>query len=233
MVNEATFSATGYVATEPKLGWTRDGTRTLFMRVGWTPRRLDKRTGEWADQATSFVSVICYRRVAENASNCLRRGDPVVVKGTLRVREYGEENGPKRSTVEVLADSIGHDLSKGTSFFKKSTAQLEKTAAERERESGGSARDPLLGDRDTGQWGSGESDGYFPGPDDDELASGEFSGAGLSRAGFPETELPETELAGAELPGSGMSGAQEFDDEEARQLLADAEDAAEPVGAAN
>ena len=39
MVNEATFSVSGYVATQPKGGWTRDGTRTVFMRLGWTPRR--------------------------------------------------------------------------------------------------------------------------------------------------------------------------------------------------
>jgi single-strand DNA-binding protein len=210
MVNEASFCVTGYIATQPKLGWTRNGTRTLFMRLGWTPRRVDKSTGEWADQPTSFVSVICYRRVAENASECLRRGDPVVIKGTLRVREYGEENGPKRSTVEVVADAIGHDLSRGTSFFKKTTEQLEKTAAEREREQemAASGREPLLADRSAALIGpapqaSGESDEPYPLPDD-------------------------LEQAGAEL-----AGADEFDDEEARQMLAREGEAAEPVGAAS
>jgi len=191
MVNEATVSVSGYIATQPKGGWTRDGTRTVSMRLGWTPRRIDKTTGEWVDQPSSFVSVICYRKVAENAALCLRRGDPVLVKGSLRVREYGEE--PKRTAVEVIADTIGHDLSRGITIFKKATEQLEKTASEIEA----AAREPLPGDRQPAQPASQQPEG------DDEAAS-------------------HLELAGSE----------EFDDEEARQMLAGADEAAEPVGAA-
>ena len=194
MVNEATVSVSGYIATQPKGGWTKDGTRTVSMRLGWTPRRIDKTTGEWVDQPSSFVSVICYRKVAENAALCLRRGDPVVVKGSLRVREYGDE--PKRTAVEVIADTIGHDLSRGITFFKKATEHLEKTAAERELVEA-AAREPLSGDRDGAQAASQQPGG------DDEAPS-------------------HLELAGSE----------EFDDEEARQMLAGADEAAEPVGAA-
>jgi single-strand DNA-binding protein len=195
MVNEATVSVSGYIATQPKGGWTKDGTRTVSMRLGWTPRRMDKTTGDWVDQPSSFVSVICYRKVAENAALCLRRGDPVVVKGSLRVREYGEE--PKRTAVEVIADTIGHDLSRGITIFKKATEQLEKTAAERELEMEAAAREPLPGDSQPAQPASQQAEG------DDEAPS-------------------HLELAGDE----------EFDDEEARQMLAGADEAAEPVGAA-
>jgi len=194
MVNEATISVSGYIATQPKGGWTKDGTRTVSMRLGWTPRRIDKTTGEWVDQPSSFVSVICYRKVAENAALCLRRGDPVVVKGSLRVREYGDE--PKRTAVEVIADTIGHDLSRGITFFRKATEQLEKTVAERELVEA-AAREPLPGDREGAQPANQQPEG------DDEAPS-------------------HLQLAGGE----------EFDDEEARQMLAGADEAAEPVGAA-
>jgi single-strand DNA-binding protein len=165
------------------------------MRLGWTPRRIDRTTGEWTDQPTSFISVICYRKVAENAALCLRRGDPVVVKGNLRVREYGDEKGPKRTSVEVVADSIGHDLSRGITIFKKSTEQLEKTAAEREQQEAAVAREPLPGDLDAAE-----------------------------RPGRPDEDPGHDDLEPA--------GGEEFDDEEARQMLADAGEAAEPVGAA-
>jgi len=170
MVNEATVSMSGYIATQPKGGWTKDGTRTVSMRLGWTPRRIDKTTGEWVDQPSSFVSVICYRKVAENAALCLRRGDPVVVKGSLRVREYGEE--PKRTAVEVIADTIGHDLSRGITFFKKATEQLEKTAAERELVEA-AAREPLLGDREGAQAASHQPEGDDEAPSRLELAGSE------------------------------------------------------------
>ena len=76
MANEASFSVSGYVATEPKPGVTKGGARSLYMRVGWTPRWLDRATGDWADQPTSFVSVICYRKVAENAAGVPAPGRP-------------------------------------------------------------------------------------------------------------------------------------------------------------
>jgi single-strand DNA-binding protein len=157
----------GYIATQPKGGWTKDGTRTLSMRLGWTPRRIDKSTGEWVDQPSSFVSVICYRKVAENAALCLRRGDPVVVKGNLRVREYGDE--PRRTAVEVIADTIGHDLSRGITIFKKATEQLEKTAAEIEA----AAREPLPGDRQPAQLASQLPEEDDEAPSHLELAGGE------------------------------------------------------------
>ncbi len=211
MANEATFSVTGYVATPPRSGWTRDGTRTLYMRVGWTPRRIDKRTGEWADQATSFVSVTCYRKVAENAAACLRRGDPIVLKGTLRVREYGDD---KRVTVDVFADSIGHDLSRGVTIFKKSTEQLEQTALEREREMAGAGRAPLYGDQDASER-TGQPDGGQP-------------GAGQPGARQLDSEVPDPETP--DLEGVSDSDVGEaFNEEEAMQMLAQADESAEPV----
>jgi single-strand DNA-binding protein len=172
MVNEATISVSGYIATQPKGGWTKDGTRTVSMRLGWTPRRIDKTTGDWVDQPSSFVSVICYRKVAENAALCLRRGDPVVVKGSLRVREYGDE--PRRTAVEVIADTIGHDLSRGITIFKKATEQLEKTAAERELEIEAAAREPLPGDRQPAQPAKQQPEGDDEAPSRLELAGEEF-----------------------------------------------------------
>jgi single-strand DNA-binding protein len=213
MVNEASFSVSGYVATQPKGGWTRDGTRTVFMRLGWTPRRIDKTTGEWRDQPSSFVSVICYRKVAENAALCLRRGDPVVVKGSLRVREYGDDDGPKRTAVEVIADSIGHDLSRGITIFKKSTEHLEKTAAERELEIAAGAREPLPGDVGAAEPAVSRPDESYPGAAD-----------------VPPGRLPDGSDPGpADLE---LADGEEFDDEEARQMLEDAGEAAEPAGAA-
>jgi single-strand DNA-binding protein len=147
MANEAYFSVTGYVATQPRRGLTKNGTRTLSMRVGWTPRRLDTTTGAWADQPSSFVSVQCFRKVAENASICLRKGDPIVLKGTLRVREYVDQAGIKRTSVDVLADSIGHDMSRGMTIFSRSSGQLEQTAVEHEAALVAAGRAPLPGDR--------------------------------------------------------------------------------------
>ncbi len=152
MVNEAHFSVVGFVATQPKGGTTRTGTRTLSMRVGWTPRNFDRTTSTWTDQPTSFITVQCYKKVAEHGYVCLRRGDPVIVKGSLRVREFVDQSGVRRSSVEVQADSIGHDLSRGIAMFNKTQAQVEQTAYEHEKAMAtAEGRNPLPGDREAAE----------------------------------------------------------------------------------
>jgi single-strand DNA-binding protein len=144
MSNEASFTVSGYVATQPARRFTKSGDYMLTMRIGWTPRLFDRAAGEWKDQPSSFASVICFRKVAENAATCLRRGDPIVVKGTLRVREYEGKSGVRRTAVDVIAESIGHDLAKGVSSFTKSRPHTGMTAVELEDAERAAGRVPLL-----------------------------------------------------------------------------------------
>jgi single-strand DNA-binding protein len=198
MVNEAFFSVTGYVATQPRVGYTKGGTRSLSMRVGWTPRRQDKVTGEWIDEPSSFITVQSYGKVAEHGAACLHRGEPIVVKGSLRVREYADEAGTRRSSVEVIAQSIGHDMSRGLSLFSR-PPHAEPSAAEVERAEAAAARNPLPGDRLAAEaaLANGEPDAGA-GPDAD-----------AGRGGAPDGG----EFGGGEL-GAGESGGREDGDEE-------------------
>jgi single-strand DNA-binding protein len=215
MTNEAHFSVIGFVATQPKAGFTKGGSRSVSMRVGWTPRSFDRGTGEWADQPSSFITVQCYKKVAEHVYVCLRRGDPVVVRGTLRVREFVDQQGVRRSSVEVMADSIGHDLSRGISLFTKTPAHVERTAAEQEQAMASEAvRSPLLGDRPAME----SAAEHEQDPDESaELAD----------------VVEASELAEAE-PGDGPDaefGATGAFDDAVMKMMADGGDAPVPVGA--
>jgi single-strand DNA-binding protein len=130
MINEAHLDLSGFVASVPYFKETRTGIPFLSMRVAWTPRRMDRVTGEWVDTDTSFLSVVCYRKLAENAATCLRKGDPVVVRGRVSVREFEDKNGLQRTKIEVDATSIGHDLSRGVTQFQRLRPQTGMTAME-------------------------------------------------------------------------------------------------------
>lgn len=129
-LNEAQISLTGYVATQPLVRSTPSGALNVSMRVAWTPRRQDRVTGEWVDGNTSYVTVICWRKLASNAGVCVRKGDPVVVKGRLSIREFEDKQGMRRTAVEVEASSVGHDLSRGVAQFQRVRPQTGMTAAE-------------------------------------------------------------------------------------------------------
>jgi single-strand DNA-binding protein len=130
MFNEAHISLSGYVASQPYFKETRTGIPSLTMRVAWTPRRMDRVTGEWVDAETSFLSVNCYRKLAENAATCVRKGDPVVVRGRVSVRNFEDKKGRQRTSVDVDATSVGHDLGRGIATFQRVRPQTGMTAME-------------------------------------------------------------------------------------------------------
>jgi len=130
-MNEAQVVLAGYVAREPKYRKTHNGYSYTSLRVGYTPRRMDRDSGEWSDAGTSFVTVFCWRGLAENVAMCVRKGDPVLLKGKLQVRPYTDKDGGKRVAVEVEASSIGHDLNRGVAMFQRAQRPTGETALER------------------------------------------------------------------------------------------------------
>jgi single-strand DNA-binding protein len=130
MPNEAQFTVAGFVATSPSFSATKSGLPTMTMRVAWTPRRVDRSTGEWTDEPTCFVSVKCYGRTAENCKISLEKGDPVVVTGTLRMHDYESKEGAMRTSVDITASAIGHDLARGTSVFNRRGRKAQPAAGE-------------------------------------------------------------------------------------------------------
>ena len=130
MSNDANIDLAGFVASEPSFKRLATGTSTAKLRVAYTERRLNRETGEWGDGPTSFVTVLCWRTLADNVAVCLRKGEPVLVRGRLRVREYEGKDGSRGTETEVDASSIGHDLSRGVAHFSRTRRAPGETAAE-------------------------------------------------------------------------------------------------------
>ena len=170
MSNDAQVSLTGYVATQPKYR-TVGGSSVVSMRVAWTTRYIDRGTGEWVDGNTSYVTVSCWRKLADNVAMCLRKGDPVVVKGRLTVRPY-EKDGIPRTEVDVDASSVGHDLSRGVASFQRTRRAPGETAADQLATGFGPGRLP------------GDEDLHSSGSMQDASRGGEPVLAGAGSAGF-------------------------------------------------
>jgi len=136
MFNEAQLSVVGYVASEPQLSRVGNGIPKLTMKVAWTTRRVEPSTGEWVDGNTSFVRVTCWRRLAENLATCLRKGEPVMLRGRLDVRPFTGKDGVRRISVDVDASYLGYDLTRGVAAFRRVWETTGKTAEEAAAENG-------------------------------------------------------------------------------------------------
>ncbi len=107
----------GYVAREPTLRTTGDGRQVADLRVGATSRIYDKAADQWRDGETSYYTVNCWRKLAGHVRASLHKGDPVMVKGRFRTRTYEDKQNRIRTEVEIVADTIGHDLSRGIANY--------------------------------------------------------------------------------------------------------------------
>jgi single-strand DNA-binding protein len=120
MSQDNTITVRGYVTAEPKLFQrTPEQAPVATLRVGSTPRKLNRETGEWVDGETSYYTVKCWRRLATNVRSCLRKGDMVIVRGKVSTRSWLDDQQRVRMEVEIEADSVGHDLAFGWSHFNR------------------------------------------------------------------------------------------------------------------
>ncbi len=119
-MNEIVTTICGNVATAPRHQITRGGQPLTSFRLASTPRRYDPEVQGYVDGDTTWVNVSCWGGLAFNANRSLRKGQPVVVTGTLRTRDW-EADGKSGRDVDVTAYTVGHDLRRGQTSFERIT----------------------------------------------------------------------------------------------------------------
>lgn len=117
VMNDTVVTLVGNAATGVDYRETPTGGVARF-RFAVTPRRWDRRNSVWTDGSTSFYTVCAWRNLGANLTASVNVGDPLVVHGRLRVRDEVID-GQRRTFVDIDAVSIGHDLTWGTSAFKR------------------------------------------------------------------------------------------------------------------
>ena len=119
-----TLSVTGLVATTPRHLVTQDGLPITSFRLASSQRRFDRNQNKWVDGETNWFTVTAFRQLAINSSGSISKGDRIVTVGKLRVRDW--DNGERAGTsVEIEAESLGHDLTWGNSVFTRTVLVRE------------------------------------------------------------------------------------------------------------
>ncbi|MGH3319608.1 MAG: single-stranded DNA-binding protein [Streptosporangiaceae bacterium] len=118
-MNDALITVVGNVASEPRHAVTRSGVHVTNLRVASTARRFDRAQGQWCDASTLYITVSCWRQLAQNVAASVHKGDPLVVAGRLRTRSYTDRDAQRRVYTEIEASAVGHDLTRGVGQFVK------------------------------------------------------------------------------------------------------------------
>lgn len=100
MINVAVLM--GRLVADPELRHTPNDISVTTIRIA-VDRRFNKAGGE---KQTDFIDVTAWRQTAEFICRYFRKGSMIAVQGSIRVENYTDRDGNKRSRFEVVADNV-------------------------------------------------------------------------------------------------------------------------------
>ena len=92
----------GRLCADPDLRRTNGGTAVTNFNLA-VDRDFKSEDG---NRETDFISVICWKGLAEMSAKWFKKGQMAVVSGRLQIRQYTDKSGQKRSQAEVVADNV-------------------------------------------------------------------------------------------------------------------------------
>jgi single-strand DNA-binding protein len=92
---------TGNLTKDPE---KRGNSEAVNLRIAVNGRRRNAE-GQWED-APNYFSVTVWGQQGENCMRYLSKGRPVAIDGRLQWREWTTQEGQKRESVDIIADTV-------------------------------------------------------------------------------------------------------------------------------
>ncbi|MCK5682976.1 single-stranded DNA-binding protein [bacterium] len=92
----------GRLTRDPELRYTQQGTAVANFSLA-VDRTFKNQAGE---TQTDFIKVVVWRKLAETIGKYLVKGSLVYVEGSLQLNKYEDSNNIKRTSAEVMANTI-------------------------------------------------------------------------------------------------------------------------------
>ncbi|MFL0459108.1 single-stranded DNA-binding protein [Kytococcus sedentarius] len=132
MAGDTIITIVGNLTSDPELRFTPSGAAVANFTIASTPRTFDRQANEWKDGETLFMRCSIWQQYAENVAESLKKGQRVVAQGRLKQRSF-EQDGQRRTVVEMDLDEIGPALRYGTAAFNRA----ERSGSGAQPQSGG------------------------------------------------------------------------------------------------
>jgi single-strand DNA-binding protein len=120
MANNNVITLVGNITDDPELRFTPGGAAVANFTVAVNQRR-PAQGGGWEDKLDGFFRCNCWRDLGENVAESLQKGMRVVIVGRLQQRSWEDQEGNRRSVVEVQVDEVGPSLRWATATVQKSS----------------------------------------------------------------------------------------------------------------
>jgi single-strand DNA-binding protein len=95
----------GNLGRDPELRYTPSGRPVASFTVAVNQSTKNQQSGEWIE-STDWFRVSIWGERGERAAENLRKGSRVFVDGRFRAREYEANDGQKRMSLDITADTV-------------------------------------------------------------------------------------------------------------------------------
>lgn len=108
------ITVTGNLASDPELKFTPQGKSVVsFVVINSKSRKTE--SGEWENYDVTSWTVSAWDALAENATQSLKKGSPVIVVGSAVWKSWeAKETGEKKGRIEIVATDIAFSLRRGS-----------------------------------------------------------------------------------------------------------------------
>ena len=96
----------GNLGQDPEVRYMPNGGAVAHLTLATSESWKDKATGE-AKEQTEWHRVVLFGKLAEIASEYLRKGSQVYIEGQLRTRKWTDQAGVEKYTTEVVVNVGG------------------------------------------------------------------------------------------------------------------------------
>ncbi|UOF93621.1 MAG: single-stranded DNA-binding protein [Bordetella sp.] len=96
----------GNLGRDPEIRYSADGASICNLSIATTSQWKGKLSNERHEE-TEWHRVVMYNRLAEIASEYLKKGRPIYIEGRLRTRKWQDKDtGTDRYSTEIIADRM-------------------------------------------------------------------------------------------------------------------------------
>jgi single-strand DNA-binding protein len=158
----------GHLGADPEIRRTQDGRPIANIRMATTDSWRDKATGERRERTEWHRVVIFSEGLAKVVEQYCKKGDKILIEGSLQTRKWTDNNNVERYSTEVVLQNFSHQL-----ILLSSKADKEARGKADEREEANAAERMGVGEQygeHRGGESNGSSGGHKPRHDmDDEI----------------------------------------------------------------
>lgn len=95
----------GNVGADPEIRTLETGIKVATIRMATTERMYNRESQETREH-TEWHRVTLWRNLADVADRYVRTGSQIYIEGRLRSREWTDNQGVKRYSIEIVADDM-------------------------------------------------------------------------------------------------------------------------------